>query len=92
MIDSYAVRSTNGILTTITLTDRILLVVLTVEVELELVDNLAWSRILLVEISATATARADFVNRVFWLMTITSMIYFYTNYVTCCNRSAKCRV
>ncbi|EAA5449788.1 hypothetical protein DQD25_17255 [Salmonella enterica subsp. enterica] len=25
---------------------------------------------------ATATARADFVNRVFWLMTITSLIIF----------------
>lgn len=44
------------------------------------------------EISVIAIARVDFVNRVFWFMIIILMIYFYINYVTCCNRSAKCRV
>ena len=40
VIDGDAVRSTNGILTAITLSDRILLIVLTSEVILQLVDNL----------------------------------------------------
>src|SRR5690606_17260905 len=45
-----------------------------------------------VETIATATANAVFLNRVFWLMTITSLSYFYSIIVTYRNRSAKCRV
>ena len=40
MIHGDAVRRTDGILTTIALTDRILLIILAVEVELQLVDDL----------------------------------------------------
>ncbi|GJK50223.1 hypothetical protein QZQ97_00540 [Serratia sp. root2] len=34
------------------------------------------------EIIATAAARADLVNRFFWLMTKTSLCVYYLNYVT----------
>ena len=40
MIDCYTVRSTNSILTAITLTDTILFVILAMEVELQAVNNL----------------------------------------------------
>ena len=41
MIHGDTVRSTNGILAAVTLTDRIFLIILAMEVELQAVDNLA---------------------------------------------------
>ena len=41
MVYSYAVRSTNGILTAVTLADGVFLVVLAMEVELQVVDDFA---------------------------------------------------
>ncbi|MOA12702.1 hypothetical protein D3C78_1327190 [compost metagenome] len=38
------------------------------------------------EIIATAAARADLVNRFFWLMTKTSLCVYYLNYVTQSNK------
>lgn len=52
MVDSHAVWSTDGILTAVALADLVFLLILTVEVELQTVDNLAcllWQTVLLCE-------------------------------------------
>ena len=41
VVNGDTIRSTDGILTTVTLTDRILFIVLTIEVELQVVDDFA---------------------------------------------------
>lgn len=62
IIHSYAIRSTYSVLTTITLADSILLIIVSVEVELEIVYNLAsllWQSVLLYKWQHSELGRSE---------------------------------